>query len=162
MILFFFAWAAAAFEVVALADVWPMGTRPSLTLVIAAAVAIRAPLSDRPPDLRLVAWGLGLLRDFFTSGPLGAGALVYLGTASVIVVLRRRMFVANPLVWPLVAGGLFLAGHIVEGLLAWMVEGGMGAGVILETSLAAAFGEAILLAPMIYTVRKLKLLPHGA
>lgn len=160
--LFVFAWAAAAFEVVALGDLWPLGARPSLTLVLCAAIAIRAPLTDRPPDLRLLAWGLGLLRDVFTAGPLGAGALAYLGTASTILVLRRRMYVANPLVWLAVSGGLFFAGHVLEGLLAMILEGGFGATHLFGQALLASIGEAILLAPMVYAVKKLRLLPHGA
>lgn len=157
-----FAWLAAAAtlalaEVLVMPRLWPFEARPSLTFVLAAALAIRA--ADRREgtegELLLTCWSIGLIKDFFTIGPLGGNAFVYVAVAAALVALRRRFFVWSPWVWAGTGFTLFFAGHLVEGIA-------VRADRLIGVSLTAAAAETALLPAALLSFQNFRVALRGS
>ena len=144
-------------EVLLMPRLWPFDARPSLTFVLAAALAIRAAdrRADTEGELLLTCWTIGLIKDFFTIGPLGGNAFVYVTVAAAFVALRRRFFVWSPLVWASTGFALFFAGHMLEGIA-------VRADRLLVVSLAAAVAETALLPVALVSFQGMRVALRGS
>lgn len=156
--------ALAAFECLAFPRLWTSAARPSFTFVMAAAMAIRA--ADRRTghdgDLLWMCFAIGLIKDLFTSGPLGGNAFVFVVVAAAFVGLRRVFFVWSPLVWGGCGLGLFFAGHLLEGIAVSLGGGAIPIGRLLGVSLATAMAETAMLPVALLGFRRFRVALRGA
>jgi rod shape-determining protein MreD len=70
------------------------GTRPDFVFLLAAFLALNAPIRMSLP----AAWGIGMGRDLLSVSPLGSSALLYM-VAAILLAAAREIFVReNPFV----------------------------------------------------------------
>jgi rod shape-determining protein MreD len=91
------------------------GVRPDLAFIYVFFLALNC-----APDEGFIAfWVVGLMKDMFSAGPLGAYALLYAGTGYEVSRLTRKLFKDNPLIQIAVAApaaaavnAIYLAGTV--------------------------------------------------
>jgi rod shape-determining protein MreD len=150
-------------ECLVMARLWPWAARPSLTFVLAAAAAIRGAdrrLADDRPLLWLC-FGIGLIRDCFTLGPLGGNAFIYVTSAAALIGVRRIFCDWSPMVWAAAGFGLFFAGHLLEGAAVSLAGAPLSWRGVVGISLAAAAAETALLPAALLGFRKLRVSLRG-
>jgi rod shape-determining protein MreD len=138
---------ALAAEVTLLETFAVKGARPELLLSVACFAALFA--RDSQQGL-LACWGIGLLKDAASSGPLGLHALLFAVAGWAVLQVRQVLFRESPVTqlavgflaacWVNVAGAIFVS----------VTAGGIPVGVIvgktlISALLTAAFTPALLL-----------------
>lgn len=156
--------ALAVFECLAFPRLWSAAARPSFTFVLAAAMAIRAAdrRTDHDGDLLWMCFAIGLIKDLFSSGPLGGNAFVFVIAAAALVGLRRVCYVWSPLVWGGCGLGLFFAGHLLEGIAVSLAGGAVPVGRLFGVSFATAMAETALLPVALLAFRRYRVALRGA
>jgi rod shape-determining protein MreD len=143
--LLFLASAALVLELTLL-DLWSIGgSRPELLLSLACFAALFA--RDTTQGL-CASWGLGLLKDAASAGPLGLHALLFLGAGWIVLQVRQILFRESPLTQ---AGVAFLAAAGISLLGAVFVRSGVGAiplGVVAGRALLTALLTAAVTVPL--------------
>lgn len=149
--------ALAPLECLLLPRLWPWPAWPSLTFLLAAAVAMRAADRRREGDADLMAlcFAMGLIKDLFTSGPTGGNAFLFVTAAAALTAFRRMFYLWTPLLWAPAGFVVFTGGHLIEGLA-------VGASHPAATSLAAATAETALLPLALGTFKRMKVGLRGS
>ena len=156
--------ALAMVECLVLSRLGPGMAWPSLTFVLVGALAVRAAdrRRGREEDLVAICFGIGLIKDLFTAGPLGGNAFIFVMAAVAFIALRRRFYVWNPLIWGAAGFGLFFSGHLLEGVAVGLAEPGMPLGRMVSVSLSAALAETALMPVALLSFRKYKVSLRGS
>jgi len=140
--------AALVVEMTLLADLAWAGARPDLLVPIVVFAALFAP---EPSHAFGMAWGIGLMRDLGTAGPLGQYALIYLVLAVSISSMRSFLFREHPLTQAAVGGLGAAAAGLASAACTAAFAGGIPLSLCIARTASSAFATA-LLAPVAVTL----------
>ena len=112
---------------------------PDLVLAVVVCVGLFAP----PRTALVAAWLMGAGKDLTSSGPLGAWALLFTGTAGLVLLVREALFIERPLAQALLTAAVALPANLAY--LAWRWAAG-AAGVSWGRCVLAAFATSLLTA----------------
>jgi len=124
------------------------GGRPDLLIPI---VCFAALFAAEPAQALWISWGVGLLRDLGTAGPLGQYALIYLAIAWVLVGVRTLLFREHPITQAAVGGACAGLAGLASAACTSAFDGGIPLGLALSRSLGSALITA-LLAPVLVSL----------
>jgi rod shape-determining protein MreD len=144
-----FAWAvvALAAEVTLLETLSAHGARAEALLAIACFAALFA--RDSKQGL-LACWGIGLLKDAGSSGPLGLHALLFAVAGWAVLQVRQVLYRESPLT-QLAVG--FLAAcwvNAAAGLFVSISAGGVPFGILAAKTLLSGIFTAALMPPLLF------------
>ena len=136
------------------------GGRPELLLLLSCFAAL---FSFHPRQAYWTAWLLGLAKDIGSSSPLGFHALIFLGIAWILILLRKVVFREHPLVQVIIA---FLAAFLMNLLVAGFVcifRGGIPFVTILISTLMGGLLTAAIAPLLMWKLRYWRnwLRPYG-
>jgi rod shape-determining protein MreD len=153
--LLFIAAAALVVETTLLARVAWAGARPDLLMP----VIIFATLFFPDPSRALgAAWGVGLLRDLGSAGPLGQYALIYLVIAVAVSSMRPLLFREHPFTQAAVAGiGAGIAG-LASAACTAALAGGVPLGLCFARAGVSALATALVAPVAIFLLSRNRLL----
>lgn len=143
------AWGLVALAAeVTILETWSIkGVRPEALLAVACFAALFA--ADSQQGL-LACWGMGLLKDTGSSGPLGLHALLFVVAGWAVLQVRQVLFRESP-VTQLAVG--FLAAcwvNVAAAVFVSISAGGVPFGVILGKTLLSALLTAALMPPLLF------------
>src|SRR5258708_5476849 len=125
------------------------GARPEALLSFGCFAALFA--RDSSQGL-LASWGIGLLKDAGSAGPLGLHALLFLAAGAVVLQIRQILFRESPLTQLAVA---FIAAcwvNLAAAVVVALSVGGIPIGVIVGKTLLSALLTAVLTVPLHFTL----------
>jgi len=128
------------------------GVRPDLAFIYVFFLALNS-----APDQGFIAfWIVGLMKDMFSAGPLGAYALIYAACGYEVSALTRKLFRENPLIQISVA---LPAAAVVNAIyLAGMVFAypGLPLAPAAKTGLICVLYTTALIPPFLFLMSKMK------
>lgn len=153
--LLFLAAAALVVETTLFAHVSWAGARPDLLMPVVIFAALYFPDPSRAFG---ASWGVGLLRDLGSAGPLGQYALIYLVIAVTISSMRPLLFREHPFTQAAVGGiGAGVAG-LASAACTAAFAGGVPLGLCLARAGVSALATALVAPVAVFLLSRNRLL----
>lgn len=137
------------------------GGRPELLLLLACFAALFA---TRPRQAYWAAWILGLAKDLGSSSPLGFHALIFVGVAWILILLRKVVFREHPMVQFVIAFAATAAMNLLVATFVCLFRGGVPLGTILLGTMTGGALTAAIAPVVMWKLRHWRywMRPHGS